>query len=327
MTVSFRWTAMIAAVLLASIAHADPPANTELNGDPIDPRVYRAWAGNYRSIARYCAEDDDGFIVLPGYHRRTPSSRGFTRAQATDELTVRWRETTGGLSQNRMREPEPEEVQAYAYGLMSVEVGTYGYVHSFEIVEVLGPEEMLVKDIWLIDKAAVRADYERDSQRARANGARNFRDQLDALYEHRIALSELQDDEDDLQETHRLIGYSTRGLRAGERWEGTGRDGIQIGIARWEMPEWEDDAGEDGDSRRSRDDDEPRWVLVNPQQAMRHTLDEQDMIRLLDARGYTVAEFVELMREVRERFRERDEADARLVDMLLPPKPRTDDRD
>lgn len=322
MPVTPRWIAMFAAVLLASVAHADPPANTELNGDPIDPRTYRAWAGNYRTLARYCAAFEGDFLVVPDYERRVPSSRGLTRSRANDELTVTWRETRGGLSQNRMREPEPEEVHAYAYLLPSVEVGTYGYLHSVEIVEILGPEEMLVREVWLVDRQALRAAYDRDSRRARESGARNFREQLDALYEHRQAAEEMQDDEPMFDETHRLIGYPTRGLRAGERWEGEEDEGIQVALARWELPELDDG---DGTGSRRRSTKDPRMLMVNPQRVMRDTLDEAGMMRLLDARGLTVAAFVEMMREMREQFRDRDEADQRLIQVLLPPMPEEED--
>ncbi|XAL99194.1 hypothetical protein OT109_16630 [Phycisphaeraceae bacterium D3-23] len=312
--------------LAATAVVADPPANTELNGDPVDARTYRAWAGNYRQLAQYCAEFEDDFMVIPNYNRRVPSSRGLTRAQAVDELTITWRETTGGISQNRMREPQPEEAHAYAYALPDLEVGTYGHLHSVEIVEILGPEEMLVKELWLIDIDQVSDDYDRDNARARANGARNIREQLNQLYEQRLALKELQEDEDAYDQTHRLVGYETLGLSAGERWAGPDPDeGFQVALVRWELPpDPEAEEGEDA-PRRRRGDDDPRLVMVNPEGLMRRPLDEQAMIRLLDARGYTIASFVEVMRGIRERFRDRDEAEQRLIRTLQPPMPEVEE--
>ncbi|MEM9414488.1 MAG: hypothetical protein AAGA29_03290 [Planctomycetota bacterium] len=311
--------------LTATVVIADPPSNTELNGDPVEPRTYRAWAGNYRQFARYCAEFDGDFVVVPDYERRLPSSRGLTRAQAVEELTVTWRETTGTFSQDRKREPQPEEARAYAYALPDTEVGTYGYLHSVEIVEILGPDEMLVKDLWLIDVEEVSQEYDRDVERARANGARNIRQQLMQLYEQRLALKERQEEEDAFEQTHRLVGYETIGLSVGERWAGPGRDpGFQVALVRWETPLPQEDEEDEGASRRRPHDDSPRLVMVNPEPLLRRPLDEQGMVRLLDARGYTITRFVEAMRRMRERFRDRDEANDRLIRILLPPTPEED---
>ncbi len=315
---------------------ADPPPNTELNGDAVEPAVYRAWASNYRVYARYCGEIDGGFLVVPGYDRRIPSSRGLTLARATDELTETWRESTGGFSENRMRRPEPEEVKAYANILPDTTSGTYGYLDSVEVVKVLGPEEMLVTNLWLLDTEAVGAEYDRDRQRARASGARDADDQLDAMYRYRLELKERQDDEDAFEQTHRLVGYDTRGLAEGHRWDGPEGEGIQVAVACWELPEPEAESAEaeedDSRSRRrrgrsSRQDDDPRMLLVNPQPVLRGPLEEQAMVRLLDARGYTIASFVELMRDVRDRLRDRDEADLRIIQALLPPMPGEEDDD
>ncbi|MFI4859920.1 MAG: hypothetical protein ACIAXF_04470 [Phycisphaerales bacterium JB063] len=318
----FRIMTLGVVALSTTVATADPPEFTELNGDPIDTRTYRAWASNYRQFAQYCAEMEGGFLVVPNYDRRLPSSRGLTRSQAVDELTETWRESNGTFSQSRMREPQAEEAYAYAYMLPDAEVGTYGYLHSVEIVEILGPEEMLVKDLWLIDVEQVAAQYDRDYERARDNDARNIRTQLNALYEQRLALKERQEDEEVYEQTHRLVGYETLGLSVGERWAGPDRDeGFQVALARWEVPpEPEPEEGEDR-PRRRRGDDDPRLVMVNPEPLLRRPLDEQGMVRLIDARGYTVTRFVEAMRSIRERFRDRDDAEARLMGLLLPPTP------
>lgn len=327
----------IAWAVVASPVLADPPPNTELNGDEVEPAVYRSWAGNYRQFARYCGEIEGGFLVVPGYDRRIPSSRGLTLARATDELTETWRESTGGFSENRMRRPEPEEVKAYANILPDTRSGTYGYLDSVEIVKVLGPEEMLVTHLWLIDTEAVGAEYDRDRRRARANGASDIDDQLDALYRYRLELKERQDDEDAFEQTHRLVGYDTRGLAEGQRWDGPDGEGVQVAVAHWELPEpeAEDAEAEEDDSRNRRrrgrsgrrNDDEPRMLLVNPQPVLRGPLEERAMVRLLDARGYTIASFVEQLRDVRDRLRDRDAADLRMIQALLPPMPGDEEDD
>ena len=312
-----------AAALVASTVlpvAADPPSNTELNGDAIDPGTYRAWASNYRHISQHCFEYEDEFIVVPGYDRRIPNSRGLTRGRAVDELTVTWRETRGGLRQTYEREPEPGEVDAYIHALADVRPGTYGYLASARIVAILGPEEMLVADLQLIDMEKLEDDYKRDEARARAQGVRDFRAALNERYEHRLAVKEIQDEEEDLLEpVHRLVGYPTRLMRVGDVWTGPEEEGIQVAIARYEF--LSEEQLEPADRRYRGDLDEPRLMLINPVPALRRPLDEQGMLRLLDARGMNVAGFVELMREVRGEVRDRDEADQHLVEQLLPPMP------
>ena len=338
-----RWLTFCLVVLLVISAAgpsraADP---TELNGDPIDTRTYRAWLGNYRVVARYCAEHGDDFLVVPGFERRLPNSRGLSVAQATDQLTETWRETTGAFSERRMRVPDRVEVEAYARALPGVRTGTYGYLDSVRVVAILGPEEMIVDELWLIDVDAIREEYARDVRRARDNGVRNARDQLDAMYKYRIELRERQEDGRDVFEArHRLVGYPTRGLAEGDRWQGPDDEGVQVAIARWIDPEEEADAVEAEDQADGAEDDEPRsrrgrrssrdrgpfgndpyMLLVNPEPLLRRPMEEEAMVRLLDARGYTIAQFVEVMRGMRENVNDRREADLRLTRALLAPMP------
>lgn len=325
MTLFLPRLCMIGLLALAATipaVHANAQDNTELNGDPVESSVYRAWARNYRQFARYCGEFEGEFLVVPSYDRRTPSSRGLTIARATDELTETWRETINGISRNFMREPQREEVEAYATILPGVRTGTYGHLDSVEVVSILGPEEMLVTNLWLIDTDAVGEQYERDRRRARANDARDIDDQLDELYRYRLELKERQEEDEVYEQTHRLVGYETRGLAEGVRWAGPEDEGLQVAVMRWEVPEADAEDDDSGRRRRGRSrQQDPRMVLINPGPVLRGPLDERAMVRLLDARGYTIASYVELMRDVRERVRDRDEADLRLIKALFPPMP------
>lgn len=311
-----------AAFLVSAVppAAADPPANTELNGDPIDPGTYRAWAGNFRHIAQHCYEYEGEFVVVPGYNRRIPNARGLTRARAVDELTVTWRESRGGVTQTYEREPERGEVDAYIHALPDVRPGAYGYLVSARVVAILGPEEMLVADLQLIDMEDLEDDYKRDEQRARAQGVRDFREALNQRYEQRLAVKDIQEEEEDLLEpAHRLVGYATRRVRVGDVWTGPEDEGIQVAIARYEY--LDEQQLEPVDRRYRGDLDQPRMLMIHPEPALRRPLDEQGMLRLLDERGMNVVGFVELMRELRDEVRDRDEADRELVEQLLPPMP------
>ena len=106
-------------------------------------------------------------------------------------------------------------------------------------------------------------------------------------------------------------------LRIGDRWKGHNDEGFQIAVAYWEEPEPEED-----ESRRRRNDD-PRLVLTEVESLMRKTVDEQGFKELLKARGMSVADFVDLVRTVRER--DRRNAEERIINALLPPEMDRDD--
>lgn len=299
---------------------------TELDGTPIDSRLRRAWSGNWREFARYCAPFESGYIAVPDFDRRTPSSRGLTEREAIEDLTQTYSETTGIIRQSRSWTPPREEAEAYANAIPDMDLGTYGYVHSVEVVEILGPEQMLVKNIWLIDSDALEREYNREMARGRDSDDRNYRAKVQASFAQRLAVNERQD-EDAYEQTCRLVGYSTRGLRPGARFTGPDDEGFQIAVASWDLPPVEEEAeGEDPPrrpSRQSRNEPDPMLVLIDPAPVLRRTATEEQFIELLDQRGMKIVEFIELVRELRED--DRETTDELVFNELFPDGP--DDRE
>jgi hypothetical protein len=335
---------IILALLLPGLCLGSAPASaqefTELDGTPIDSRLRRAWAGNWRDFARSVAPFEDGYIVVPNYDRRTPSSLGMSERDAIEKLTETYTETTGIIRETRTWTPPREEAEAYANTLPKMDLGTYGYIHSVEVVEVLGPEQMLVKNIWLIDGDAVERAYERElaelQMQERRNGRNNrggpdARAVVDARYAMRLAVVEYQQNRE-FGQTCRLVGYDTRGLQPGQRYAGPRDEGFQVAVAKWDhvaVPaedEAQDQAEEDDRPRRSSrrsDEPDPMLVLVDPLPVMRVNTTEEQFIEMLDKRGLKIVEFIELVRELREADRETSEE--LIFNELLPPKPEDDD--
>ncbi|MEM1355695.1 MAG: hypothetical protein AAGC44_14495 [Planctomycetota bacterium] len=292
---------------------------TEVDGTPLDSRTRRAWAGNYREYARYIAIFEEGYIVVPGYERRANSSRGMSVREAEERLKVTWTEDGGLILQDRTWRPPREEIEAYAKLLPALRLGVFGYVHSVEVVEILGPEEMLVKDLWILDADALDRQYRRDQAEGRASRDRNYTQLLEAAYSKRLELADLQD-EREFQETFRLVGYRTRGLREGVRFDGLDDEGFQVAFVSWDMPAEEDQ--QDNRLRRSRRGEGVR-VLADPAKVMRHTIDEQEFIELLKQKEMTIAGFVNLVRGARQQ--DRDTADSVILSELMPAGPNDED--
>lgn len=304
---------LIMALLSLMLVLPAAARETEVDGTPIDRAVYRGYEANWRKYARFACEIDGGYAFFPNYDRRHESSRGLTVSQVMDQMTERWEERKGNLVVKKSKAPPREDAEAYARALPSLDVGSYGWVASAEVVKVIDKNTMIVREVWLVNNTRLRKSYEEDQEQLERRTGQVNHDELRFDYKARIKLKEQQEDDDEgFTETFRLIGYDTRGLRVGDRWEGPNNEGFQVGVVRWETPEPE----EENSRRRGRE--EPRLVLSKVEDAMRTTLDEEGFKKLLDERGMTVVAFVDLVRDMRER--DRENAEERIINALLPPE-------
>ena len=108
----------------------------------------------WRACGTRCAAFEDDFLVVPDYSPQCESSRGLTRGEVESRLTLvldkdNDREITAG----------PEEKRALD-ALPKLAPGQYGWIHSVEIVGILGPKDVLVKNIWLADADTAKAQKE-----------------------------------------------------------------------------------------------------------------------------------------------------------------------
>lgn len=302
--------------LVSLDAHA---RQTELDGTPIPDVVYSGFDANWRKYATLASEVDGGFAVIPNYDRRLDSSRGINTSQAMEQLKVEREVSTGNLVRKQVKYPDRADAEAYSKALPALTVGSYGWVASAEIVKIIDRKQMIVKELWLIDGPKVGAEYEKDKAKSeRENGGEYNKELLNFNYAQRIKLMQQQEDKDEgFDRQFRLVGYDTRGLRVGDRWKGRNDEGFQVAVAYWEEPE-----PDEKESRRRRDDG-PRLVLTEVEELMRKTLDEEGFKKLLQARGMTVAAFVDLVRTVREN--DRRNAEERIINALLPPTVKLDD--
>ncbi|MEO0476685.1 MAG: hypothetical protein AAF085_12060 [Planctomycetota bacterium] len=310
-------------ILLASVfllpANMVQARQTELDGTPIPSEVYSSFQSNWRKYGVMAAKLDDSFVMIPTYNRSRESSRGINTSQAMAMLKEVREVRQGNLVRKRTAYPDRADAEAFSKALPKMSVGEYGWVASVEIVKIIGRKEMIVKEVWLVDLPSMREAYAKDKEKsARDNGGEPNTELLKFNYAERIKMKEQQEERDEgFEEEFRLIGYDTRGLRVGDRWKGENDEGFKVAVAYWEEPE-----PEEGESRRRRKSD-PRLVLTEVESVMRKTLDEQGFKELLAERELTVADFVDLLRTVREQ--DRRNAEKRIINTLLPPEIERDD--
>lgn len=296
---------------------------TELDGTPISAAVYSAYEANWRKYARYACKVGEGYGYIPDYNRRYDSSLGMTATQYMKETKVVREIERGNLTIKRQYTIPREDAEAWVRALHSSRVGSYGYVDSAQIVKILDDNRMLVKSLWLVNQERLREQYAQDKRRMEQREGEVNEEQLAFDYGKRIELKQMHDEEDNgFTQTFLLMGYDTRGLREGERWHGPGDDGFQVGVIRWQELET-GEAGEDEGRRSRRSGDSVEVpVLSALEQPMRRGVDGEQFKELLAERGMTVAGFVDMMRDLREK--DRANAEERIHNALLAPEPAGD---
>lgn len=247
----------------------------EIQGPTVtDPeRIERMYQQYWRRLgAEYVVIGNDYAPALE-YDPRYSSSAKETMAEVTRRLTVTKTERVGLIRKVTTVPPVPAEAQAVAMALPAFERGAYGYVHSAEVVEVLGPQEMVVRNVWLVDPQTligVRGDQrsERDKLRQRQ----------DAFNSNRL--------------TMRLCGYDTTAVKVGDRIGMIGANGgkpLQIMIVQTEpQPNTPGAPGAPGT---------PRPVATIIEKSTMGGIDEKQFADLLAKRGITHTDFVNIFLE------------------------------
>jgi len=279
--------ALLALVLLTLAAPAllrAAPTDRELTEHQIEALWKRYW----KACAERCMKVEDGFGIVPRYDRRYPSSRGIRTFDFIREnkKTIRYR-FGASMWKTESLTPPPEEAEAAAESLPKIEVGQYGKIHSAEIVEVVGPEEMIVEEVWLVD-----ADQLRDLRRDAHDSLPRDREQRDRLeqqlefsFRERERLAEAQREMDDA--TIRVLGFDTKGLAEKQRWKSDRqKQGIHLAIV----------AEEQTESRRSRFSSRKsnRLIAVPIDWVHQRSLDEDQFLKLLESCGHDKVGFAEM---------------------------------
>jgi hypothetical protein len=155
------------------------------------------------------------------------------------------------------------------------------------VERILGPDAMVVRNIWLIDPQAVRRAQ--DDERSRLNQEYDWRianELADALYVHRNNLLTLQQ-QPVFSREFVLRGYPTDSLSSGMRWSGPREGELQIALL----------TVQDVDDNWSADRGRRRMLVAIPVNRLRTGLNHEQFLALLTQRQIKPQELITVIQE------------------------------
>lgn len=205
-----RWVLLLAVVMTAAIALLVAPHASAQRADPLADleREEKGQFMRYRSVftRQFFRYGERRFVILPNIVRKRENSNGRTYDQAYEEMTKTERVRINGFWREKDYPPPHGEVVASALVIPAIDVGHYGFVNSVVVDKILGPEEMIVRDINLIPMDQV-GTTENELRLQLVERQQNYRGQK-----------------------HRLLGFSTEGLRQGQEYTGPEKKGVQVAV-------------------------------------------------------------------------------------------------
>lgn len=295
-------TTACAMILLVCLCHATAEAQFEVKAekpkvvDPalsLDANARLAWNREWSLYASRYTRIGEEYYACAKYLPAYPSSSHVT-PEALVERNTRSRTVrmTGNMSRDIKIAPSLSDAQAAAPALPSLDFGEYGHVHSVEVVQVTGPQEMLVRQIWLIDedklkdqidKLRTKAQERRDRQGSRRSDSD---DDIESNFQFRTQLVEHQRKQRDFRsQPVLLLGYDTARLMPDARWQGPGGEGLDIAIAGTKTIAYSRSS-----SGRPRD---LEVVVALPVDQFKGRLSRDEFVAMLETRNLTLKQFVE----------------------------------
>lgn len=301
----FRFEKVIAslAVLLLVCAGAtllEAQDSTSASARDID----LTWQRHWKNYARRCIKLRDTYYTCATYEPQFPSSRGITTIGLRQKTSREVTERKGlNLTVKRNMVKPNEEIDLGAKALPEVAIGHYGFIHSAEVLDILGPDEMVIAGVWLVDPKEVQAQREREREKLLKQNV-NRADLpliIEWQFEYRDEHLKKQSDRS-FRTPIKLRGYSTQGLTKGDRWNG--KEGPpQIAIV-----------GEEVGETKSKFRKPTSILLAVPADSfMRGISDEKEFTAMLESRGFTKTTFTQLLIDERKL----NPTDDRLADAFI----------
>lgn len=274
-------------------AAPDPAADIELG-----------WQRHWKNYARRCVKIRDLYFTCASFENMFPSSRGLTTVAFRQKTAKEITERPGANVKIKKNLVKPnEEIDAAVKTLPEIAVGHYGSIHSAEVIDILGPDEMLVASIWLVDPQQIQADRAKEKDKLIRQGADkgDIDTILDNAFEIRDGLIKRQSDRS-FRTPVKLRGFSTVGVAKGERWVAKPAQS-QIAIVGVEV----------GEVKVKFRKTSEVLVAIPAESFMKPITDEKEFLALLTARGFTKQSFVALVLEEKKI----NASDDRLADALI----------
>jgi len=296
------WVVLVICVAWVGVV----PASGE-EGEALEPPfgmnafTYAQWKRQYVRLSDKIALVGGEYVACPAFDPRYPSSVGMTVREATRRMAREEVAVSGMLVRYATIEPPIAEVQAVVMALPSLDVGAYGWVQAVRVDEILGPREMVVSGLRLIDEDELRDELRAAERRA---DDRDAEGEVEQAFQYRVGLAERQD-ERMYREDMRVVGFATADLAERQWWTGPNGGGLQIAIVQHEV----DDSG----YRERR-----RRVAVATE-LFENRISEADFYRLLRENDLDGKGFLQVAAEMhREHRGDEGEATRALLARLVP---------
>jgi hypothetical protein len=250
-----------ATVATVPSAISQPAATSKLpltrDARELESKFKRYWY-NY---AKRCVNIDGKYYICQSYDPRYFSSRKLTIAKVTSAESKKVTVGTGLIKRTKVIKPRREDVDAYVKAIPGLGAGQYGYIYSAQIIQVHGPFDVTIGDIYLGDASIVTeynnlvtkinraiAAKQAAYYAARRNDPRRFdagyvpppldvtqflldAAELERRFIHRKELILQQRRGGFVGVRLRLKGQPTVGMSSGARWYGARKgQGVQIAV-------------------------------------------------------------------------------------------------
>lgn len=229
-------------------------------------RVERLYTQHSRHVAKPYFVMGSDYVPVFDFDSKYPSSNKETLAAVKARMTTTKIERVGLIKRMVTVPPVPAEAESIAMALPAITPGSYGYLHSMEVLQVLGEDEMIVKNFWMVDRDTL----------------------LNVPWDQRKERDELVRRQNDWNfggNTMRLLGFPTTGLKPGERVGIGGKTGkpIQVYIVSTDP--------QDNVFKKTR----PVATLTS--NLLKGGIDEKQFADLLNKRSLTRTDFVNIYLE------------------------------
>lgn len=262
--------------------------------DSLDMKARLAWNREWSIYASRYTKVGDAYYACAKYDPSFSSSSHQTAQtlihRNSQTRTVR---VSGNMTRDIKIKPNLADAQAVAPALPSLEFGAYGHIHSLEIIQITGPKEMIVRNIWLIDASQLQDQISKLKDKARnrdSSNRRNLEDEIDDAFQFRTQLVDHQRQQRDLRSKGvLLLGFDTTRLKADQRWDGPEGNGLDIAIAGPQTISYTR-----ANSTRTR---EIEVVVALPVEQFKGRLSRDEFVKMLATRGLSLQAFIDISEE------------------------------
>lgn len=243
-------------------------------------------------IARNYAPFAGEFYANIKWDSRHPSSAGLTVEEALNkhQYTMMAERSIGLPMPMRIDIPRAE-AEAVAMALPDVAPNEFGYILSANIKEILGPDEMWLDQVWLIDADEYQRIKQREERelRGQESAGRTTSENIRKQFEFRDRLVQKQEGAS-FQRGFVLKGVPTGGLATKTRWSGDQRRqaGLQVVFVGSRLQDVS------GMARRK-----DRLLVAVPGDRFRPGLNETQVREMLRKRNLTPEQLVQMFEEER----------------------------